>query len=1295
MKKSTVRPAFLPQLEALESRLLLSAIVYSDADLNGTLGLQGVHSAGSLVVDGTGGIDTSAVTRQDGTAITLTGTYDVASNGLLTASVDASDATSSDLLGAINTTKDLIALNSSTLPDPNTGDGNLNILVKHSLGNFSDADLAGVWDFVSENDHGSATLDGAGHILSGSVVGVHGTETITGGTYSVSSDGTVTVAGTSNGADGNPNPWVGTIDDSKDVIVLDDANLGHQANGYQAGQGAYLNVFVKRTGTFLPADASGTWTLATSESHGTVTLNGKGGISGSSTSDSGFSYTFSGTYTLAANGTITLSIVATEVQNPAIKMTLKYTGAMNESKNFMAFSPTSPTDNNAELMALVASTVNDPPTVTVSVVANTLKITGDAFNDQISITQTGTGAYTITGLNGTEVKLGASVADSQQVTGATKDISIDMSIGAVAGNAGDDTVQLAGDLHVGNVDLGTLLGTRGSIIYKGGSGVDHVLLSGAPATASVAFTANPENLDTIALTDALGNTQTFEFDTGALQDQNNLPVNIGATAADTMANFLSALNGHLLGLLTTEVSSNGTACELVSLPGTAGNQPIVVSSGNIVASDFTGGADYLLDAQNVTVNMGDGNNGLALGTLSTTPGSFGSTILGNLSVTGGKDDDLAAAMDIHVTGNLTATMGAGNNNLGVVTTPELPGAGLSRVGGNFSYTGLAGADSIDLENSQIDGTVTANMGTAGNNPNAFFGDRATFSGAVTYTAGATGDNDVDFALATLGKTLSVTTGAGDDRIDLSAAQVTGNVTVTAGTGTNFFNLGPVNAALTNILGAVKYTATSTANQHNSIQVISTVLHSTLSVTTGASDDSVNLSRATITGNTTLSLGTGTNDVEDGQGANIAGAFSYTATSVAGYTNTLTLTSGTFGGTFSVTTGVGDDTVNLAGTTITGKATLNVGNGNNTITDKDVTAAPTGLLTAHSDLSVTTGTGNDSLDLSGANITGKTTLTLGAGVNDVEATTQPTFTGAFALTAAGVAGAVNTINLTSPHFGNTVTFTTGASDDTLNMDGVQAVGNATINLGTGSNTFQVAGSAAASFGGNLGVTTTGSGENTVTVGSAAATSSVAGGLTIATGTGDDLIGFLANVTGNLSVNAGTSPDEDDINGDGGTVTGTATIQAGSNSFIIIQNMTVLRSATITTGAGVDNVYIGGSQFCSHDGTFTLTGGAGTDTVNISSTTGDTAPTLFWRAVNINLAAGNDTLNIGASANTSGGGTGDANSYAIFSSATIKPIFNGGAGTVDHLDYLLDSGILGLTIPNQFTLPPQTPGFETIV
>ncbi len=206
-------------------------------------------------------------------------------------------------------------------------------------------------------------------------------------------------------------------------------------------------------------------------------------------------------------------------------------------------------------------------TVTVSLVSGTLNITGDVSDNHISLLQTAPGAYTIAGLEGTLVKKGASILASQQVTGATKDISIDMSVGAVNGNAGNDTVELAGDLHVGNVNLTTLQGTRGNFTFKGSAGNDQLFLGGTPATASLTFNANPADGDTVQLTDALGNVQTMEFDTGALHNANDLPVAIGANAAATLTNFRAVLEGSQLHLSSQLTSS--TSCQLMSTPGTA------------------------------------------------------------------------------------------------------------------------------------------------------------------------------------------------------------------------------------------------------------------------------------------------------------------------------------------------------------------------------------------------------------------------------------------------------------------------------------------------------------------------------------------------------------------------------------------------------------------------------------------------------------------------------------------------------------------------------------------------------
>jgi hypothetical protein len=750
-----------------------------------------------------------------------------------------------------------------------------------------------------------------------------------------------------------------------------------------------------------------------------------------------------------------------------------------------------------QLEALESRLLLSGGTVQVLVVAKVLDITGDSASNHISIAQTGLGDYTIAGLDGTLVKTGANgtPAASQQVTGATKDIAIDMSVGAVDGNAGNDIVELASDLHVG-VDPATLQGTRGSITFKGSAGDDQLLLGGTAATASAVFNANPADDNTIQITDALGVTKTLEFDTGALHNAGDIPVAIGANAGATMTNFLTALKGSTLHISEFNTSTGGvTSSELLSIAGTAGNQPIVVTSANIAATNFTGGVDYLLDALNVTATMGDGGNVLALGSLSTTPANFASTIHGNLSVTAGKGDNLTVSANVCVHGNLTASLGAGDNLLTVASTEDTDGEALGRVDGSLKYSGGVGDDFVDMENGEVGGSVTDDAGSS--------------------------------------------TNTGKDGIDADGTTIGGGVTIA-------------------------YMSTGDAH----VDLVSAAMDNSLSVTTGAGDDTVNLSGADIVGKTTLNLGVGNNTLNAGQNSGVIAIFE----------------------------------------------------------------------------------------------------------------------GPFAFTATSLANSLNSINLQSADMDSTMGVTTGASNDSVDMSGALVSGNVSLNLGAGNNSFLATGATAANFWGNVGFMATGGGNNTVTVGTTSGMANIIGGLKIATGSGNDTIGFDANILGNLSLNTGTSLTGDTITGSGGTVTGTAGISMGNTagtSAINLLNTTFINSTALRLGLGTNNVDVEGSEFCRRNGTFSLTGGIGVDNISFAADVDYARPTTFWRGVNVHLGGGSDTLKIGAS--TVAGGTGDANTYARFLSALGAPAFYAGAGT-NHIYYQLENDTPGLTIANQFLLTP---------
>lgn len=386
------------------------------------------------------------------------------------------------------------------------------------------------------------------------------------------------------------------------------------------------------------------------------------------------------------------------------------------------------------------------PAVTVSVVAHTLYIIGDrdAYSyDQISISQTGKGAYDIFGMGSTLVGKGGENLDSQSVTGVTRNIVIDMP-------AGCGSVELGSDLHVGDVDPVTLQGARGSISIRG---ADYVFLGGTPVTARVSISANPADGDTIQFTNALGAVQTLELGNGVLHNPNNIRVPIGRDESGTTRNFIAAVNKYLTNLVMIQphyTGPNPGDCYLTWFAGTAGNQPIVASSANIYVDQVTRGADYSLDAQNVTIEMGNPNSYpsvLSLGTLSATPDVYASAIHGSLSVIGGRGDDVVAIGNASIHGNFTAKLGVGNNRLAFISTAGSYGQNLGWVGGNMTYYG-----------------------------------------------GATGDNDLVFSSAAMGSALAVITGAGNDTVDLGGAQVAGNATLNLGAGNDTVDMSGVQAA---------------------------------------------------------------------------------------------------------------------------------------------------------------------------------------------------------------------------------------------------------------------------------------------------------------------------------------------------------------------------------------------------------------------------------------------------------------------------------------------------------------------
>jgi hypothetical protein len=199
-------------------------------------------AAGSWVLSGSGVRGTATIssngsisgnlTNKDGANGTFSGSESFNANGTGTLSLTINDP----VKGTQNQTFSLIMDDSQDVIGiydavPVAGkNGDFNMLVRQGSG-ISNNDAAGVWYMTNSNDHGFITMDNAGHLsavtLSAGSTSVHTSS----GTYTVGSNGAVTVSVTDNGG---TNQFVGQMSSSKNVIVVTSANLptGNNDTGF-------------------------------------------------------------------------------------------------------------------------------------------------------------------------------------------------------------------------------------------------------------------------------------------------------------------------------------------------------------------------------------------------------------------------------------------------------------------------------------------------------------------------------------------------------------------------------------------------------------------------------------------------------------------------------------------------------------------------------------------------------------------------------------------------------------------------------------------------------------------------------------------------------------------------------------------------------------------------------------------------------------------------------------------------------------------------------------------------------
>jgi molybdopterin-binding protein len=332
------------------------------------------------------------------------------------------------------------------------------------------------------------------------------------------------------------------------------------------------------------------------------------------------------------------------------------------------------------------------------------------------------------------------------------------------------------------------------------------------------------------------------------------------------------------------------------------------------------------------------NNGTSLGSYALT---------GNLSVTmGNGNDTVALNLTTGLPGGLTVNLGNGNDTLG--TAGSTPGAVVR--GNAVINTGL-GNDTVALINLSFGGQVTTINGSAGGGLDFLDTRNNTFAGTLSVT---------NFWIVSLG-----------DLPPSGPTRIGGNLVVnnsqknTDSAGGNTLNVGfadQVNGSVTYLGGPgidqadVFGSLTTPAQVGGNFTMADPGGANTMGIGLGASSG---FAGAVIGGSVSFSSGAGADRFFLDSVSTVGGSVS--AYLGDGANQALLGTDGTYtvGGNLWITGGNGADTVTLAaGSSINGNVDLNLGNGNN--------VAAVNSTVSGARLNFTSGSGADSVTLSGTN-----------------------------------------------------------------------------------------------------------------------------------------------------------------------------------------------------------------------------------------------------------------------------------------------------------------------------------------
>ncbi len=166
--------------------------------------------------------------------------------------------------------------------------------------------LSGNWTSNAANRAGSITLDDNGAVTAGGWNTFNTTQTITGANGTITSNTSLSVF---NGTTTSIFFVQGVTNPAIDALPFNDVAL---ANGTTTGVGT-LNFAVLDTVNFSSADLVGTWNFASERFRATATINAAGAITGSLTFNTGSTVKLTGSATIRANGTGSLTLSTGDV----------------------------------------------------------------------------------------------------------------------------------------------------------------------------------------------------------------------------------------------------------------------------------------------------------------------------------------------------------------------------------------------------------------------------------------------------------------------------------------------------------------------------------------------------------------------------------------------------------------------------------------------------------------------------------------------------------------------------------------------------------------------------------------------------------------------------------------------------------------------------------------------------------------------------------------------------------------------------------------------------------------------